>query len=110
MDKVKIIWSDFSLDKIEEIATELEKDSFQAAQNVVSAIYDRPNQLKTQPHSGTPEEYLKELNLDHRFLLTYSYKIIYRMVNDNTAYITDVFPTKKDPKKIEIHAKETNQH
>ena len=110
MDKIKIIWSDFSLDCIEDIATELEKESFTAAQNVVSAIFDRPEQIKTQPLSGTPEPYLKELNLGHRFLLAYSYKIIYRMLDDNTAYITDVFPTRKDPKKIKLRAKETNQH
>lgn len=108
MDKVRIIWSDFSLDQIEDIATELEKESFQAAQNVVSAIFDRANQLKTHPHSGTPEEYLKRLNLGHRFLLAYSYKIIYRMVDDNTAYITDVFPTRKDPMKIKKRAVNTN--
>jgi len=109
MGKIKIIWSDFSLDRIEDIAIELEKDSFLAAQNVVSAIFDRPNQLKTHPLSGAIEEYLKELNLGHRFLLAYSYKIIYRMIDDNTAYITDVFPTRKDPKKIKPRAKKTNQ-
>ena len=52
MGKVKIIWSDFSLDQIENIATKLEKESLLAAQNVVTAIYNRPEQLKTQPHSG----------------------------------------------------------
>ena len=108
MDEIKIIWSDFSLDQIEDIATELEKESFQAAQNVVTAIYDRPEQIKMQPLSGTPEPYLKELELGHRFLLAYTYKIIYRMLDDNTAYITDVFPTRKDPKKIKLRAKETD--
>ena len=108
MDKVKIIWSDFSLDRIEDIATNLEKDSFLAAQNVISAIFDRPNQLKTHPLSGTPEEHLEELGLDHRFLLVYSYKIIYRMIDDYTAYITDVFPTRKNPKKIKKRAVNTN--
>ncbi len=108
MDKIKIIWSDFSLERIEIIATDLEKVSPTAAQNVVTAIFDRPEQLKTQPFSGTPEPYLKELDLGHRFLLTYSYKVIYRMIDENTVYITDVFPTKKDPKKIKNRAKETN--
>ena len=107
MDKIRIIWSDFSLDKIEEIATYLEKESFQAAQNVVSAIFERIDQLKKHPHSGTPEVYLKELGLGHRFLLVYSYKIIYRMMDDNTAYITDVFPTRKDPRKIKSRANRT---
>lgn len=109
MDKVNIIWSDFSLDSIDTIASELEKESLLAAQSVVAAIYERPQQIKTHPNSGTPEPYLKELNLGHRFLLAYSYKIIYRMIDNNTAYITDVFPTRKNPKKIKIRAKETSQ-
>jgi len=108
MDEVKIIWSDFSLDRIEDVAIDLEKESLTAAQNVVTAIFNRPEQLKTQPLSGATEPYLKELDLGHRFLLAYSYKIIYRMIDENTVYITDVFPTKKDPKKIKNRAKETN--
>ncbi len=30
------------------------------------------------------------------------------MIDESTVYITDVFPTKKDPKKIKNRAKETN--
>lgn len=110
MDRVKIIWSDFSLDRIDEIATYLEKESFQVAQNAVSAIFQRADQLKTHPQSGTPEDYLQELGLGHRFLLAYGHKIIYQMIDDNTAYITDVFPTKKDPEKIKSRAGKTNPH
>lgn len=107
MDEVKIIWSDFALDQIEKIASDLEKESFLAAQKVVTAIFERPEQLKTHPLSGSPEDYLKELNLGHRFLLAYSYKIIYRMVDKNTAFITDVFPTRNNPKKMKFRAKKT---
>ena len=107
---MKILWSDFSLDQIENIAEDLEKKSFSAAQNVVFAIIERPNQLKTHPHSGTPEEYLKDLNLGHRFVLVYGYKIIYRIINNNTVYITDVFPTRKDPEKIKLRARKTDSY
>ena len=107
MDEIKVIWSDFSLNKIEDIAKRLEKKSLQAAQNVVSAIFNKTKQLETQPLSGTLEKNLIQLNLDHRFLLVYNYKLIYRLINKNTVYITDVFPTKNNPEKIILRADET---
>lgn len=55
-----------------------------------------------------PEPYLKELSLNHRFLLAYSYKIIYRIIDEKIAYITDVFPTRKDPQKIKTRAEKTS--
>ena len=107
MVKVKIIWSDFALDNVEAIGEEIEKKSPQAAENVVTEIYNRVTQLESFPLSGTIEERLTKLGLDHRFLVIYSYKIIYRLIDENTVFITDVFPCRKDPVELPKRAKKT---
>lgn len=109
MDKVKIIWSDFALDKVEDIGKELEEKSLDAARKVVTSIFDRATQLKTFPLSGPVEQKLKEIGLKHRFLNVYGYKIIYRMIDNITVFITDVFPCKSDPNDLSERAKETKK-
>ena len=108
MDKVKIIWSEFALENLEEIGTKLESKSIAAAKNVVSSIFERVTQLESFPNSGTHEESLEKLNLGHRYLVVYSYKIIYRAINKNTVYITDVFHCKMNPAELSNRDKYTN--
>ncbi len=105
---MKIIWSDFSLSMMEKIAQDIEKQSFNAAQIVITAIFDRVKQLKKYPYSGKIEEGLQVLNLGHRFLVVYNFKIIYRVIDKNKIYITDVFSTSQNPKKIIYRSKETD--
>ena len=108
MDKIRIIWSEFAIDNVEEIGVELESKSFSVAKNVVSSIFKRITQLESFPNSGAPEENLKGLNLGHRFLVVYSYEIIYRPIGKSTVYITDVFPCRMNPDELSTRAKNTN--
>ena len=76
-----------------------------AASNVVSAIFDRITQLKYFPNSGALEPKLKKFTLEYRFLVVYTYKIIYRLIDKNTVIVLDVFPCKKDPVEIPFRIK-----
>lgn len=55
--------------------------------------------LRTHPEVGQEEETLKFLKEGHRYLVKGNYKIIYRMIND-AVFITDVFDTRLNPKKL----------
>ena len=70
--------------------------------------FKRVKQLEKYPHSGKIEEGLQALKLGHRNLVVYNFKIIYRIVDRNKVYITDVFSTSQDPKKIIYRSKETD--
>lgn len=56
--------------------------------------------LSENPQLGQVEFYLQELNQGHRYLLIEPcYKIIYLQI-ESIIYITDIFDTRQDPKKI----------
>lgn len=55
--------------------------------------------LTNYPKLGKKEEYLEHLNLEHRRIIDGHYKIIYR-IDKKTIYITDIFDTRQEPKKM----------
>lgn len=55
--------------------------------------------LKDFPEMGPIEDNLKHLNLQHRYLVQGNYKIIYR-IKGKVIYVTDIFDTRQDPKKM----------
>ena len=57
------------------------------------------SKLENHPYIGQIEEHLASLNLNHRYLVTGHYKIIYR-IEGNTIYITDFFDSRQNPTKM----------
>ena len=115
MGKITILWSDFALDELEKAAEHIEKhSSFENAQKFIIETFERVEQLIEFPQSGRIEDNLKKLKLQHRFILLNSqHKIIYRLINESTIYITDVFPCKKTEQPVknpQINNFPYNQH
>ncbi len=69
------------------------------AVNVVDAIFEKAELLKTFPLAGPVHP--SNARQQHRFLVSGYYKIIYRFEND-TVYIRAVFDTRQDPDKLKL--------
>ncbi len=99
---MKIIWSDFASQMIEDIYKYYKKRvSITLAKKIKSDIFFTTKQLIRHPESGQVEPTLKQLNQDHRYLIEGNYKIIYKKVNQDIL-ITDVFDTRQDPEMINV--------
>lgn len=84
------------------------KDSFdyyvqyatpKVANKIRKQILKTEKQLVKNPESGQIEFYLKQLNQNHRYILSDNYEIIYRIIN-NTVVIPDVFDVRKNPSEM----------
>ncbi len=100
---IEVQWTPFAFQRLDEIFDYIhfKEKSIDLAQQIVSRIFDRTDQLKEFPESGSPEPLLKEIGQDSRFLLEASHKIIYEYHPVlGVVIITDVFHTSKDPSNI----------
>ena len=80
-----IIWSNESLDDIDNIAEFIARDSLYYAQHVVEAIFGRITQLVDQAESG---RIVPELNTPQiREIFIYSYRIIYEVKKEEIAVL-----------------------
>ena len=81
-----VIWSNESLDDIDNIAEYISRDSVHHAQRVVDEIISIIETLSTQPEMG---RIVPELNQSHiREHFIYSYRIIYEYLNDELHILT----------------------
>lgn len=71
----------------------------EVATNVIEPIFTCINTIKHSPLIGQQEGILEHLKKGHRYLVHNHFKIIYRIEND-TAFITHVFDTRQNPKKL----------
>lgn len=83
---MKIIWSPFAHQRVNEIADHIAKDNFTAAEKWVNSIYDGVKRLKDFPKSGrvVPEvgkSYIREI-------LHGNYRIIYRIEKESINILT----------------------
>jgi len=63
-------------------------------------IVEQSKKLSSHPALGQEEEYLKELDQGHRYLLIPpNYKLIY-LVIDPIIYITDIFDVRRNPEQM----------
>ena len=97
---MKIYFTEQSLVSLQE-SLEFISDhvSAEKLQQIRLQILNAPDILLKNPKLGQPEEYLAHLNLGHRRIIEGHYKIIYR-IKEQSIYITDIFDTRQDPKKI----------
>ena len=97
---VEIKWTPFAFRQLDEIFDYIlfKEKSLDLAQQIVDRIFDRTDQLKEYPESGSPEPLLTEIGQDSRYLLEASHKIIYEYHPVlEVVIIIDVFHTNKDP-------------
>ena len=100
MGKMRIFWTDFALSELKEIYKYYEKKaSIDIAARIHDTILLRVFQLEQNPLSGQIEPNLLDLRQKHRYLVEGNFKIIYRIYN-SSIFITDVFDTRQDPKKM----------
>ncbi len=96
----EVQWSKFALKKLQQVHKfYLKIADKEIADKIVEEIF---NTIKTLSHSsfiGQQEPALEKLKKNHRYLLSHHCKIIYKIDLD-TVYITHVFDTRQNPKKL----------
>lgn len=97
---MKIVWSDWALDRLDEIHSYLEKEAGQrVADSTVAKVLEAVALLKQYPRGGQVEPWLEHKGLGHRRAVVGNYKVIYR-IHENEIRITDVFDARQDPGKM----------
>lgn len=97
---MKIIVTDFALIQIKSIHGYYKRRaSKNVADKLVNKIFDAIELLEQIPKAGSIEQALAELKLQHRYIVAGNYKIIFR-TTEAIIYVTDVFDTRQNPKKI----------
>ncbi len=97
---MKLVYTEQALksltESLEFIAPHVNIETLEIIRN---SILDRADKLIKNPSSGRREEYLEHLGLNHRRVIESHYKIVYRVI-DRTIYITDIFDSRQNPKKM----------
>ncbi len=71
------------------------------AEIVLNAIFNKVDMLETHPLIGTKEPKLAHKKSEYRYLVVWSYKIIYRLSSENQKVtISRVFHTSQHPRKL----------
>ncbi len=73
--------------------------SKELAHKILDDIFDSVKKLELGDGIGQKEELLKHFDQNHRYLISNHNKIIYK-VEVQTIYITHVFDTRQNPKKL----------
>ena len=102
---MKVFWTKFALDSLSEAYNYYVKNvGINIAGNIRDRILSGTNQLENHSQSGQIEEFLVDLDEGHRYIIRGNYKIIYKIQNQKV-YVTDVFDTRQNPKKMRIRNK-----
>ncbi len=98
----KVVWSEFAEKELDNIYDyHKENASIRVAQKLVSGILSTPNQLIQNQSLGQSEAMLVQLDIEYRYLVFKSYKIIYSLDNNSQLIKSaDVFDTRQNPKKL----------
>lgn len=84
----QVVWSSTALEDVDAIATYISRDSSAYAAAVVQKIIDVTRNLSNFPFSGRIVSELNDNNTREKFV--YSYRIIYRVENDNVTIVAVV--------------------
>ena len=96
----KVVWTKTALDQLERIikyTSEERGNSY--AKTVGTRIIERTEQLENFPELGPKEPLLQHKKSEYRYLVSWSYKIIYRLSNDRIT-ISRIFHTAQNPEKL----------
>jgi len=96
----KVIWTNKALGQLERVIKYIRKEQgLSYAETVLSKILKITEQLESSPLIGVKETLLAHKRFEYRFVLAWSYKIIYRASNDRVV-ISRVFHTSRNPSKL----------
>ncbi len=96
----EIIWTLTALKNTKKIHQFYSKTANRdVADKIVEQIFNYVKSLNHSSFVGQAEECLKSLKKDHRYLVLDHCKIIYR-VEKSKVFITHVFDTRQNPKKL----------
>lgn len=95
----KVVWLPEALNGLKDIFEFIKKDSQQAAIKVSQKILSKAKSLKKEPQIHAIENYLESEKGDFRFVVVYSYKVIFE-IEDNSVVILDIFHTSRNPVEI----------
>jgi toxin ParE1/3/4 len=97
---VEVIWTKKAFGQFERAIKYIHQEQgYYYADVVRNKILETTRLLENNPNIGTIEPLLTHKKSEYRFLLIWSYKIIYRTTKDK-AIISRVFHTSRNPKKL----------
>jgi toxin ParE1/3/4 len=97
---VEVIWTKLATNQLERAVKYIqsEQGTFYA-QLVLDKILETTSQLESFPKRAQTEPLLKHKRTEYRYLVVWSYKIIYRIGN-NKVIVSRVFHTAQHPSKV----------
>ncbi|WP_127845304.1 type II toxin-antitoxin system RelE/ParE family toxin [Psychroflexus aestuariivivens] len=100
--ELKIYWTDFAKTELKKIFKHLKENaSLRVAKNENKKIVQSTLRLINQPEIGQIEPMLFEREIEFRYLLHQTYKILYWINSEqNRVEIMDIFETHQQPEKI----------
>lgn len=97
---VKVIWTKKAFGQLERAIKYIrEEQGVSYAETVLNKILQTTELLEKSPNIGTIEPLLAHKKSEYRFLVVWSYKIIYRTTKEK-AVISRVFHTSRNPKRL----------
>ena len=97
---VKVIWTKKAFGQLERAIKYIrEEQGVSYAETVLNKILQTTELLGKSPNIGTVEPLLVHKKSEYRFLVVWSYKIIYRTTKEK-AVISRVFHTSRNPKRL----------
>ena len=97
---VKVIWTKRAFDQLERAIRYIkEEQGTSYAEIVLRKTLEKTRLLENSPKIGQIEPLLKHKKSEYRYILVWSYKIIYRL-DKNKVVISRVFHTARNPKKL----------
>lgn len=97
---VAVIWTKKAFSQLERAIKYIrEEQGISYAEIVLNKVLGTARLLETTPKIGRVEPLLEHKKSEYRFVLVWSYKIIYRVTSDRVI-ISRVFHTSRNPKKL----------
>ena len=96
-----VIWTKKAFTQLERAVRYIREESgVSYAETVLNKILSTTRNLTDFPQMGQIEYFLSHKKSEYRYILVWSYKIVYR-VNKDKVTVSRVFHTSQDPKNID---------
>jgi toxin ParE1/3/4 len=97
---VKVVWTERALAQLERAIAYIKTErGVSYATIVLEKILEKTSALEMFPRRGQEEILLKHKKAEYRYLVAFSYKVIYKVLRDRVV-ISRVFHAARDPKKL----------
>ena len=97
---VKVVWTNRAFGQLERAIKYIkEEQGISYAETVLTKILKSSELLERTPKMGRVEPLLEHKKSEYRFVVVWSYKIIYRVAKDKIV-ISRVFHTSRNPNKL----------